>query len=40
MELHCILCQQSLCGRTVKFELAMKVVVSVVNFIRYFRLDN
>jgi hypothetical protein len=34
MELYCIIHQQSLCGKTLKFEHVMKVVVSVLNFIR------
>jgi hypothetical protein len=33
MELHCIIHQQSLCGKTLKFKHIMKGVVSVVNFI-------
>jgi len=34
MKLYCIIHQQSLCGKTLKFEHVMKVMVSVVNFIR------
>jgi hypothetical protein len=35
MKLHCIILPTLLRGRTLQFELVMKVVVSVVNFIRY-----
>jgi hypothetical protein len=33
MELHCIIHQRSLCGKILKFEHVLKVVVSVVNFV-------
>jgi hypothetical protein len=32
MELHRIIHQQSLCGKTLKFEHVMRIMVLVVNF--------
>jgi hypothetical protein len=32
IEFHCVIHQQSLCGKTLKFEHVMKVMVSAVNF--------
>jgi hypothetical protein len=42
MEHHCITHQQSLCEKkkTLKFEHVKKVVVSVVNFIRFYGLND
>jgi hypothetical protein len=34
IKIHCIIHQQSLCGKTLMFEHIIKVVVSVVNIIR------
>jgi hypothetical protein len=39
MELHCIIHQQSLGGKTLKSEHIMNVVVSDVNFIQFRRLN-
>jgi hypothetical protein len=40
VQLHCINHQQSLCGRTMKCERVMKVVISAVNFIRSHGLNH
>jgi hypothetical protein len=34
MELHCVIHQQSPCGKTLKFDHVMKDMVSVMNFVR------
>jgi hypothetical protein len=39
MEVNRIIHEQSLCGKTMKFEDVMKVVVSVVNFIRFHEIN-
>jgi hypothetical protein len=40
MEHHCTIDQESLCGKTSKYEHVMRAMVSAVNFIRFHGLHH